>query len=81
MTQEVIGRLAMDAEYQGRGLGATSMWDAASSGLGSDLAVFALVVDARDERAAAFYRHFGFVGFAARPLQLFLPLATVAKLL
>ncbi|MDX3978924.1 hypothetical protein [Shinella sp.] len=40
---------------------------------------FALAADAKDEPAAAFYRHFGFVAFASKPLQLFLPLAMIAK--
>jgi hypothetical protein len=47
--------------------------------LRADPAVFAPVVDARNEAAAAFYTRFGFRPFASRPLSLFLPLATVAK--
>lgn len=43
------------------------------------MAVYALAVEARDEKAAAFYRHFGFVAFESAPSLLFLPLATVVK--
>jgi len=40
------------------------------------VAVFAIVVDAKDEHGAAFYRGFGFQPFPLRPLRLFLPTAT-----
>jgi len=35
------------------------------------------MVDAKDEAAAAFYRHHGFTALPDSPLTLFLPLATV----
>ncbi len=47
----------------------------------SDPAVFALLVDAKDDAAVAFYRHLGFMAFADRPMTLFLPLATALKAL
>jgi hypothetical protein len=40
-------------------------------------AAYALVVDAKDDTAAKFYRHHGFLETASEPLTLFLPLATV----
>ena len=40
----------------------------------SEVAVFALAVDAKDDQAEAFYRHHGFVGFGSAPRQLILPL-------
>jgi hypothetical protein len=39
-----------------------------------EIAVYALVVDAKDERAAAFYRHHDFLPFQDQPSRLFLPL-------
>jgi hypothetical protein len=39
-----------------------------------------ILVDAKDEGAAAFYRTHGFERLASRPLTLFLPLATALKL-
>lgn len=74
-----VGRLAIDKDFQGQRLGAAMLWDAANRALRAEMGVFALAVDAKDEPAAAFYRHFGFVAFASKPLQLFLPLATIAK--
>jgi len=40
------------------------------------VAVFALVVDAKDDQAEAFYRHLGFVSFGSVYKQLILPLAS-----
>jgi hypothetical protein len=37
------------------------------------LAIFAVVVDAKDEKSAVFYRDFGFAPFPSRPLRLFMP--------
>lgn len=73
-----VGRLAIDRSYRGRRLGSGLLWDAGLRALRSEVAVFALVVDAKDEQAASFYRHHGFVAFGSRPSQLVLPLAKLA---
>ena len=74
-----IGRLAVDRRFRGKGLGAAMLVDAASRTLGAAPAAFALMVDAKSDHAAAFYRHHGFLSFFSRPRTLFLPLATIAK--
>lgn len=74
-----IGRLAIDTAYQGKRLGAPLLWDAVGRAMRAEMGVFALAVDAKDEAAAAFYRHHGFVAFPSQPLCLFLPLATAVK--
>lgn len=71
-----LGRLAVDRRFTGQQLGAALLWDAAQRALASPLAAFALVVDAKDDAAAAFYRHHGFISCADQPLQLFWPLAS-----
>jgi GNAT superfamily N-acetyltransferase len=73
-----LGRLAVDQAYHGRKLGAALLWDAMQRALRSEIAVFALVVDAKDERAEAFYRHHGFVSFGSQSRQLVLPLIKLA---
>jgi ribosomal protein S18 acetylase RimI-like enzyme len=73
-----LGRLAVDGAYQGRKLGAALLWDAAMRALRSEVAVYALVVDAKDDSAEAFYRHHGFGAFGSLPRQLFLPLTNLA---
>ena len=69
-----IGRLAVDQAARGQGLGAALLADALSRSTESDIAGFALVVDAKDDSAAAFYLHHGFLPFADQPRTLFLPL-------
>lgn len=72
-----MGRLAIDAAFQGRGLGAALLADALERAARSEIASYALLVDAKDKKAAAFYGHHGFIAFPDTPLTLFLPLAWV----
>jgi ribosomal protein S18 acetylase RimI-like enzyme len=76
----LIGRLARDQRTRGQGLGELLLADAINRilGAGRSIAVFAIVVDAKDDRAVAFYRGFGFLPFPLRPRRLFLPTATAA---
>ena len=72
-----LGRLAVDQSYRGQKLGGVLLWDAFTRALRSEIAVYALVVDAKDEQAEAFYLHYGFVKFGSLPKQLMLPLANI----
>ncbi|WP_141055850.1 GNAT family N-acetyltransferase [Tepidiphilus succinatimandens] len=72
-----LGRLAVDRAFKGQGLGSALLADALARAARSEIAAFALMVDAKDEAAAAFYRHHGFIALPDSPLTLFLPLATV----
>jgi ribosomal protein S18 acetylase RimI-like enzyme len=74
-----VGRLAVDRAARGQGLGAALLADALLRAGRAEAAGLALVVDAKDETAAAFYRHHGFLELVGRPLALFLPLATAGK--
>lgn len=76
-----IGRLAIDRRFQGRRLGGALLLNAAMRALRAEIAVFALVVDAKDDGAAAFYRHYGFSAFPSIPLQLIAPIETFRKFL
>jgi len=44
------------------------------------IATYALVVDAKDAQAAAFYARYDFTAFPSNPLRLYLPTATIAQL-
>ena len=55
--------------------------DALRRVLGAPAAAFAVLVDAKDDNAAAFYRHHGFQPIAVRERTLFLPVATAEKTL
>jgi ribosomal protein S18 acetylase RimI-like enzyme len=72
-----MGRLAVDQTLKGQGLGGALLADALNRAARSEIAAYALMVDAKDEAAAAFYRHHGFIALPDLPLTLFLPLATV----
>ena len=74
-----VGRLAVDQAFQGRKLGGALLADAAVRAARSEVAVFALVVDAKDEAAAAFYRHHGFDGFGSQDRQLIVSLKHFAS--
>jgi ribosomal protein S18 acetylase RimI-like enzyme len=76
-----VGRLAIDRQYRGRGLGAALLFDAITRVARAEPATFAILADAKDDAAVAFYRHHGFQPFAARPRNLFLSPGTVLKLL
>lgn len=76
-----IGRLAVDSRFRRQGFGRLLLWDAATRALQADQANFTLLVDAKDDRAVEFYRHYGFIPFSTTPRVLFLPLATAAKVL
>lgn len=69
-----LGRLAVDQSFKGQGLGGALLADAFLRSSQSEIAAYALVVDAKDEQAASFYEHHGFIAFPNSPLMLFLPL-------
>jgi ribosomal protein S18 acetylase RimI-like enzyme len=77
----LIGRLAIDRRHQGGRIGSALILDAVRRSAQAEPMSFTVVVDAKDDRAAAFYRKHGFVPFASRPLRLFLPIATALKAL
>lgn len=71
-----LARLAVDRSEQGKGLGAALLQDAVKRclELRGELGLRLLIVDAKDERAAGFYRAFGFTETADAALTLYLSL-------
>jgi GNAT superfamily N-acetyltransferase len=67
-----------DRGFQGRGLGGALLADALARAARAEIAAYALMVDAKDEVAATFYRHHGFIALPDSPLVLFLPRATLS---
>jgi GNAT superfamily N-acetyltransferase len=74
-----LGCLAVALTYRGRRLGGALLWDAVDRAARSDVAVYALVVDAKDEEAEKFYQHHGFAAFGSAPGTLILPLKPVRR--
>lgn len=79
----LLSRLAVDQQYQRRGLGSIMLADALRRVVQASevLAVYAVVVDAIDERAAGFYKQFGFLQLKSNPLKLFIPLDSFRRLI
>lgn len=71
-----MGRVAVDQAFKGQGLGGALLADALDRAARAEIATHALMVEAKDETAAAFYLHHGFIALPDSPLTLFLPLAT-----
>jgi GNAT superfamily N-acetyltransferase len=71
-----MGRLACRSDRHGTGLGKLLLGCAVDRCLKArqQVAAYALIVDAKDEGARAFYEHFGFTALADAPLTLYLPL-------
>lgn len=74
----LVGRLARHEAVTGTGMGARLLANALRRilAVAETMAVFAIVVDAKDERALAFYRSFGFQRFDRYPQRLFIAAAT-----
>ncbi len=71
----LIGRLAVDQAFQGEGLGSVLLADACLKvkQASDSLAVVGIVVDAKDDSTAAFYRHFGFIALPGKSDRFLLP--------
>ena len=76
----LMGRLAVDRRRQGQRLGELQLFDAFSRALRSDLASYAFLVDAKDDRAEAFYQKYHFRRLSGPGRRLYLPLAEIARL-
>jgi GNAT superfamily N-acetyltransferase len=79
----LIGRLARDSRVRGKGVGELLVADAVRRVLSAarSRAVFAILVDAKGERAASFYEGFGFRRFPLHPNRLFLLASSAAAAL
>ena len=75
-----MGRLAVHQAFQGQGLGGALLADALARAARSEIAAYALMVEAKDGAAAAFYRHHGLIALPDAAQTLFLPLANLAAL-
>lgn len=78
----LLGRLAIDQSSTGKGLGRFLLLDALYRSLqaAAAIAAMAVVVDAKDDAAMAFYQQYGFAPLSASEGRLFLPMKTVASL-
>jgi predicted GNAT family N-acyltransferase len=79
----LIGRLARsNAVNYGFRLGPMLLMDALHRSFihSQEIASWAVLVDAKDEKARNFYQEFGFIDIPRVPNRLFLPTGTIAKM-
>lgn len=78
----LLGRLAVSQRFHGQGLGSILLADACKrvAAASQTLAVAAIVIDAKSPKAAAFYRHFGFVELPGQTGRWMLPRSHFAGL-
>ena len=76
-----IGRLGVDLAAQGQGVGQHLLAFALQIALefSEQIGLYAVLVDAKHERAAAFYQTLGFVASLDDPLCLYLPIGTLRQ--
>ena len=75
----VLGRLAVDGNARGKSVGKKLLMDAITRTLtvSSEIAIYAMVVDAIDAEAGGFYRQYGFLPLSQHSQRLFLPLKSI----
>lgn len=76
----LMGRLAVDGRLQGQGCGRFLIADALHRAVRSEIASFAVIVDAKDEAARQFYLRESFLPLPDQPMKLFRPMEDLAKL-
>jgi GNAT superfamily N-acetyltransferase len=77
-----LARLAVDRHHQGKGLGNELLMDALFRSLrvAEDVGVAGIVIDAKHERAKAFYARYEFDALPDRPLTLWLQIPALRNL-
>ena len=75
----LLARLAVDQTWQGRGIGSDLLRDSLRRAVaaGDQIGIRAVTVDAVDDRAAMFYRQYGFEPASSDNLTLMVPIAGV----
>jgi GNAT superfamily N-acetyltransferase len=78
----LLGRLAVDRRHQGRRIGERLLISAQHNALlvSQQVGVYALVVDALNSRAAAFYRKYTFEELTTGPLHLFKTIKDIERM-
>ncbi len=78
----LLGKLAVDKNVQGRGLGSLLLVDALRrvQHISTQVGIRAVEVDAIDDAARSFYKKFGFVSLLDDPQHLFLSIHLIRKM-
>ena len=76
----LLGRLAVDRRQQGKGYGRFLLADALYRAAQSEIASFAVIVDAKDENGRRFYERESFLSFPDQPMKLFRAITDIRRL-
>ncbi len=78
----LIGRLAVDNNHKGKGIGADLLLHALQTivNLSNLIGMAFVVVDAKNEQAKAFYERYGFKVLSKHPMKLCYPVKDIPKL-
>ena len=78
----LIGRLAVDKTYKGKGYGVFSLVEALKQirVISKVTGIKIVIVDALNDSAVSFYKHLGFIEFDDNQMLLFISMATIYNL-
>ena len=76
----LLWRLAVDKRHQGKGYGRFLLADALYRSIRSEIASFAVIVEAKDDNARRFYERESVLPLADQPMKLFRPMADIERL-
>lgn len=78
-----LGKLAVDQSIQGRGVGGELLMESFRKAVrfSSEVGIFAVTVDAKNQSAKQFYLKYGFIPLEDDELSLFIPINTIIKVL
>jgi len=75
----LIGRLAVDKNFKGRGHGALTLAEALKriKAISNDFGIKIVIVEALNDSAVRFYKNFGFAEFDDHPMRLFIAISQI----
>ncbi len=78
----LLGRLAVDSSFQGRGIGDVLLGDALLRALrlSKEVGIMLVIVDALNEAVVGFYERRDFKRFEGHPLRLYLPMHKISSI-
>ena len=79
----MLGCLAVDRDHRGQGFGKLMLVDALHRSFSAtqQIASIAVVVEALDDKAIAFYQKWGFMAFTHQTNRLYLPMQVISKII
>ncbi len=79
----LLGRLAVDREYQGHGYGATLIYHACKTTINTaeKIGIFGIIVEAKNDASVEFYKKLGFKQLKQTKNRLVLPSATIKHII